>query len=220
MRGLAAFLVVGCLGLSGAWAQVAPPASPNSPTPAEPARPPGKAQSCDPFYPTTEARAGVDGTTTLSVRITDAGDLEDGKVVQSSGNADLDAAAITCASNYFIMPATQSGLPIDIVWTVQIHWLHQVHSYLSLEPHNSCPARRYYPPAAIRLNAQGTTLVSFQVATDGSVHDPKVAQSSGSTDLDQASIDCVSQWRYSVATRQGQPVEFEWRAKFNWRLHR
>jgi TonB family protein len=73
-----------------------------------------------------------------------------------------------------------------------------------------------YPEAARKVNAQGTTLLSFKIEPDGSVKDIAVVSSSGNADLDWAATTCVNSWRYKPATRDGVPAEAAWQAKVNW----
>jgi protein TonB len=75
-----------------------------------------------------------------------------------------------------------------------------------------------YPEVSMRLNEEGTTTVQLKVNTDGSVSDVTVTKSSGSERLDNAAISCVSRWRYSPATVDGQPVEKTWPAQVVWKL--
>lgn len=79
--------------------------------------------------------------------------------------------------------------------------------------------QRYYPALATRLGHQGTTTLSFKIGTDGSVKDPKVAQSSGFEELDNAAITCAQEWHYKPAIQSGQPVEVPWEAKVTWKLN-
>lgn len=64
-----------------------------------------------------------------------------------------------------------------------------------------------YPEIARRLSEQGTVRLRLTIATDGSVTNAQIEQSSGSTDLDAAAVDWVkAHWRYKPATQNGQPV--------------
>jgi TonB family protein len=83
-------------------------------------------------------------------------------------------------------------------------------------PHN-CIGN--YPEAAVKADAEGTTLVTFTIAADGSVKDPKIAKSSGNADLDAASLQCVSGWQYVPAGRGGAAVEAAWQANVQWKMH-
>ena len=65
-----------------------------------------------------------------------------------------------------------------------------------------------YPPGAIRGNEEGALNLSILVGTDGRVRDAKVAESSGSTRLDQAAMsEARAHWRLRPATRGGIPFE-------------
>ena len=79
--------------------------------------------------------------------------------------------------------------------------------------------QRYYPALATRLGHEGTTILSFKIGPDGSVHDVTVAQSSGYPELDEAAIPCAQSWQYKPAEQNGQPVETNWQAKVTWKLN-
>jgi periplasmic protein TonB len=65
-----------------------------------------------------------------------------------------------------------------------------------------------YPPAAIRGNEEGALNLAILVGTDGRVRDVKVAESSGSSRLDQAAMsEAKSHWRLRPAMRDGAPFE-------------
>jgi len=65
-----------------------------------------------------------------------------------------------------------------------------------------------YPPASIRGNEEGALNLSVLVGTDGRVRDVKVAESSGSSRLDQAAMsEARSHWHLRPATRNGVPFE-------------
>lgn len=65
-----------------------------------------------------------------------------------------------------------------------------------------------YPPAAIRGNEEGALNLSILVGTDGRVRDARVAESSGSSRLDQAAMsEAKSHWRLRPAMRDGVPFE-------------
>jgi protein TonB len=82
---------------------------------------------------------------------------------------------------------------------------------------HSC-LERFYPPLAVRLNQEGTTLLAFHILPDGSVANATVAESSGHDDLDDAAVRCASTWRYKPAFQNGQPIEVPWKASVRWQL--
>ena len=76
-----------------------------------------------------------------------------------------------------------------------------------------------YPEVSVRLNEEGTTLLSFKVLTDGTVGDVTVAKSSGFPRLDDAAVSCAGHWHYKPQTVDGSPVEANWQANVQWKLH-
>jgi len=95
----------------------------------------------------------------------------------------------------------------------------QISSPASIGAKHYCDQNRYYPQLSVKLGEQGTTTLSFKIDTSGNVKDPVVANSSGSDRLDQATINCVSSWRYKPAIQNGQPVEVTWQTAVKWQLH-
>jgi len=64
-----------------------------------------------------------------------------------------------------------------------------------------------YPDQARRLGQQGTVRLKIDVATDGSVSDASIVNSSGSDVLDEAAVAWVKDhWRYKPATQDGHAV--------------
>jgi protein TonB len=76
-----------------------------------------------------------------------------------------------------------------------------------------------YPEVSVRLNEEGTTTLSMKVMPDGSVTNVTVAKSSGYSRLDDAAVSCAGRWRYKPASQDGNPVEMNWQANVQWKLH-
>ncbi len=81
-----------------------------------------------------------------------------------------------------------------------------------------CDKTRYYPDISVRLGEHGTTLLGFNINTDGSTSDFHIESSSGSERLDNATIACVSTWHYKPAIQNGQPVKVPWKTNMVWEL--
>jgi TonB family protein len=178
---------------------------------------------CGPFYPSLPALAGVQGTTLLLVRIRADGGMKDPAIIQSSRDPDLDEAALACINNAPRgVPPMQDGKPIEVSWVVRVVW--QLHGPSDWQPApaagaaNSCAGS--YPPPVMRKHVDGTARISYRIAADGAVKNPVVTESSGSPDLDQASLDCVSAFRYWPATHDGKPVELDRTVDVDWNLER
>ncbi|NBV05944.1 MAG: energy transducer TonB [Proteobacteria bacterium] len=75
----------------------------------------------------------------------------------------------------------------------------------------------YYPLSAKRKGIQGKVLLSVVVKVDGTAAAVNVSRSSGSSDLDEAALEAVKQWKFIPARNKGQfvqasvivPVEFK-----------
>jgi TonB family protein len=59
--------------------------------------------------------------------------------------------------------------------------------------------------------------LSFVVGADGNVRDPKILISSGSKELDDASLQCVMRWRYMPLSRDEKPYDVMWQAGVYWK---
>ncbi len=170
----------------------------------------GKAHACSrQYYPKEAIREGLEGTTVLSFTITAQGTVTNTKVASSSGIKILDDASIICAATWLYIPAKQNGQPVDVSWKASIAWsLGRV----PLEAEgwtNNCPASLLPNDGSIAPNGRPTS-VFFHIATDGSIRDIVVSNSSGSDPLDQLVVKCISQWRYEAPLRNGEPMEMLW----------
>jgi len=65
--------------------------------------------------------------------------------------------------------------------------------------------RPTYPPEALRLRIQGSVILSLVVSSEGLPADIRVVHSL-SSDLDQAAIEAVEQWRFRPGRRDDTPV--------------
>ncbi len=58
--------------------------------------------------------------------------------------------------------------------------------------------------------------VIYRIATDGTIRNLTVADSSGNPGLDADALSCAARWQYAPAMLGGQPVEVDWGAFINW----
>lgn len=82
----------------------------------------GRPHSCAGFYPEEEKAAGSSGTTTVGFRILENGHIADQHIVGSSGNANLDNAALACVKDWRYLPAMKDGKPVAVDWRAQVRW--------------------------------------------------------------------------------------------------
>jgi TonB family protein len=107
--------------------------------------------------------------------------------------------------------------PVKVVkQVVRVAVVQHVSRPPSLAKAESC--RDDYPFLARVLDRVGTTELAFTVAADGTVHNVKVAKSSGFDSLDDAAVDCVSQWHYRPAIKDNQLTDAPMSVKVNWNL--
>jgi TonB family protein len=155
-------------------------------------------------------------------RITADGEMRDVRLYKSSGDDELDQAILRCADGAYYSPVRIGGIPTEITWVIGYFWWLQSSSFHSANPAGgiagSCPVRRYYPAVAIRRHLEGKTTVSYRIATDGTTKDAKITESSGTSILDQASLDCVGAYKYAPALHNGRPVEVDGVVSIVWKL--
>jgi protein TonB len=105
-----------------------------------------------------------------------------------------------------IAPEAPAATAITAVQAKQPTVAPAITSPASIGTPHTCPKSKYYPDVSIRLSEQGSTTVSFFIEPDGSTSGFKVETSSGSQRLDDATISCVTTWRYKPALQNGQPI--------------
>ena len=74
-----------------------------------------------------------------------------------------------------------------------------------------------YPPAALRLHAEGAVQIEVTINKEGKVTNPKVL--SGSPVLAQAALEAVRQWRYKPYYLDGAPVEIQTQITVNFKAN-
>src|SRR5215469_9599879 len=199
-------LVVALLTIPCAWAQSPPQTAPAN-TPAR--------TNCDAFTPQNIGYSPGLGPTLVSVRITADGEMRDPTLFQSSGDGARDKAALACANGYHIGYVSVGGRPADVRWVLANNLTARGSSFGPAHPpgaeNRACKSG--FRPNRIPNSA---TTVSYRIATDGTVRDATVTESSGVPVFDSSVVDCVSAWRFFPVTQNGQPVEASQRLQVNW----
>ena len=76
-----------------------------------------------------------------------------------------------------------------------------------------------YPSSSRRAGHQGTTIITFVVATSGRVTSARITKSSGHAALDQAAISAVRTWRFTPArSGLGHAVPYTYKQSIPFRL--
>jgi TonB family protein len=75
-----------------------------------------------------------------------------------------------------------------------------------------------YPEKERKARHRGTVVVELVVDTEGSTRNVTVIRPLG-RDFDQAAVDAVRNWKFSPATRDGQPVAVRIKVEVSFRLY-
>lgn len=201
-------LVLTLVSVAQAWAQPSPP--PASGDAARVVR-----SNCEAFTPQDVKFSSAPSATLVSVRITPQGEMRDPTLFQSSGDNELDKAALACAEGYQIGYVSVGGKPAEVRWILAHSWATPGSGFGPAYPpgvqNRPCTSSHQ----ANRIENPATT-VSYRIATDGTVRDAAVEESSGVPSLDQAVARCVASWRFFPVTQNGQPVEAGQELQVNW----
>jgi TonB family protein len=155
------------------------------------------------------------GDTVLAVRVSVSGDVLAASVQHTSGNRDLDAAALACSEHMHIAPPTRDGKPVEATWIVVVGWLEQTSS-LYFVPHVEDRTACEYPFVAWSGGVVGAVVLSVHIGADGKVQKAAIEKSSGAEILDKASLRCASSWVFPPALIDGRPDEIDWTSAILW----
>lgn len=161
---------------------------------------------CQAFIPSSVLKDTPRGTATISYRVLADGSVAEPTVKRSSGSGELDNAARTCVAAWQYRPATRQGQAVDFDLTTKI-------AMLTPKPH-VCVLRGTTWDKVRPL--KGITRVKFTIDESGRTDAISVAQTSGEAELDAASTECVSRWRYLPAERDGKAVVVPWDVDIAW----
>jgi TonB family protein len=179
----------------------------------------GAPHVCISDYPPAAIAARAEGTTTVGFTITESGKVADVRVVTSSGNEDLDNAAVTCADRWIYRPAQKDGKPVAVPWRATVRWAFALgdatlFAPTPLEQPHDCSA---FAPAGGAIPPGAVTTLRFHVTAEGKVTDIILDASSGSLALDKAAMRCAAGWTFKPALIDGKPVEGNWRENIAWK---
>lgn len=80
--------------------------------------------------------------------------------------------------------------------------------------------QRLYPAMSARFYEQGKVLLSMEIDPQGKIRNLSVQQPNSHPRLNEASLDCVRNWAYRPALRNGVPVAAEHTVELTWQLRR
>lgn len=196
----------------------------HSRVPSPPTQPPnsiGKSASgCSWFLPAGLMVAQRTNPTLFWYHLAADGSVHDASLYQTSGNSDLDKAALACANTAHRQGAIVGGTPSEIDWIGGINWTSPGYFFIDPGPDRMLSEHcvLYYPPEAVRAHAQGNDVIGFRIGNDGNPKNETVVQSSGNRLLDESALRCIASFRYFPAYRNGHPVELDKSARIEWHL--
>jgi TonB family protein len=83
---------------------------------------PGETRDCSAFYPRDRREGLPTGSNQVHYTITETGAVQDAALVMSSGDAELDKAALACVSAWLYTPAARDGVPVAVGWNTTLDW--------------------------------------------------------------------------------------------------
>jgi TonB family protein len=156
----------------------------------------------------------------IQFRLQADGHVTDLQLDVSSGDAEFDTRLLACARDLLI-----EGKPPGDLWVASL-W--QSGLYVMEPP----PPGKPFPPLPVGRHTCGFILpkvehaeprqvklvLAFRITVEGDVSDPKLVESSGSQETDEAVMACVSKWHYRPAYLEGKPVEVPSGFQYVWNL--
>ena len=161
--------------------------------PSQTRTPPGALQThaCHNF-PHQAVWDGAKGVAIVTFHIGADGVVKDPKIVETTGDDDLDRATIVCVSRWQYKPATRDGVAIEIPWRAAVDW------YTHEHPLSPCIRYANVTPELL-AGISGVSKVSFKIQQDGAVSDTSLLASSGNGTLDHAALLCINEMRFDVS---------------------
>ena len=85
-------------------------------------QPPKALSTSAPVYPESAKAAKIEGIAVIETVIDESGRVRQPKIKATSGDKDLDKAAIDAVSQWTFKPATLDGKPVEVYYTLTIRF--------------------------------------------------------------------------------------------------
>ena len=175
----------------------------------------------EPIYPDAARKARLTGNVFLKFKVNVDGSVSDVNVIK--GNVVFEKPAIDAASQYRFIPAKHDGKPVAVWMTQRIKFqpprpnagrpaektdaeADKVYEFwdVDIKPVVTHSVQPFYPDSARIAGITGAVFVKFKINTDGSVTNGRVLK--GNAIFHEPAIDATSQYRFSPARKDGDPV--------------
>jgi len=235
MRLLQTLVFFALASVASSWVQIGP----GSTTPA----PPEEKYALEPIaisnavYPPQARKKKTDGELVAMMSISDRGDVRNIRVLK--GDPLLIKAVEEAVNKWKFKPVTKGGKALAVVATAKFRFVLNDDKQASdgvppeLDPATEFPQRvrvssgvisgllmrkvePAYPSRARHAGVQGPVTMEATIGKDGKITDLRVV--SGPSDLKEAAVDAVKQWRYKSYMLMGEPVEVDTQIQVNFSL--
>lgn len=153
--------------------------------------------------------------TLLTTTVSESGSVTDVTIFRSSGNHALDEAALECSRQTRPQPVLVDDKPAKVTGIEAYYWNRKPPVFRTRQVLGEYSSTCHYPRSAVVMREYGRTVVTFTIATDGTVKNVAV-MTSATPSLDAAAVACVSGWQYYPMTSHGVPVETNSSVSMNW----
>lgn len=161
--------------------------------------------SLEDSYPPLSVALGEEGATVVDFTVNRNGTVSDVAVAASSGFLRLDDASVSAMKQMIYSQPKQEEVPVDCRAHLRIVWKFTGEpEEPGTRPLELVPPQSLYPARARAERREGAALVSVITGMDGRVMDMKILKSSGSDDLDEASMAYVKALRIQGAQIDGR----------------
>jgi TonB family protein len=187
-------------------------------------------------YPPAAREAGAEGRAVLQFVVGTDGGVDDLKVLRSTGNPALDAAAREAVQASRFRPGTVDGESVRVRFAVPVTFrlpgeggagtdhagADGVYDSADVQPElvgglESLQERLVYPEAARAAGVEGRVIIQFVVSPEGRVVDPVVARSPDPR-LSEAALAAVRQMEFRPGRQQGEAVPVRFALPVTFRL--
>lgn len=189
-------------------------------------------ESCKPAYPAAAVQAGAEGKTRLRVAIDERGHVASAAVIDSAGatpeHKRMDEAAVAAVQDCPLFKPAGDAQERPVGFSAIMEWRWSLHG----PPLRPRPARLsaidehcqpIYPPAAVRAETQGVTVLRMMVDATGVARTVMVIHSAGDSPqhklLDEVAAQALRRCPFVPGSdADGQPVGTWVEVSYRWKL--
>lgn len=161
-------------------------------------------------YPPLSVILSEEGNTTVAFTVKKNGTVADVRVQSSSGYLRLDDASVTAMRQMLFTPPKRGNEAIDCSLRFRIIWKltgdTDVAQVTQGDSRIFKPPFSWYPAQARTDHREGLAVIAVEIGADGKLMKSAVAKSSGSSDLDNASLEYVKTLQFSTISTNGRPI--------------